>query len=90
MARQKTKPGQVYPSRAERIDDGGQFASEARNHDAVEGDVPREAQFPQAKREHRGKRALEVQLARVDLGEMFDEVGFEDARTTRESVRGSK
>src|SRR5207248_9658323 len=76
MRSEQTESGEMDAARAHPIDQRRQLARRACDEDAVVCRALGKAELPRAEREHRGERALEVELALGDLAEVTQQVTF--------------
>jgi len=80
----------VHPPGAHLVDERRQPPRRPRDEDAVVRRALGKTELARTEGEHRGKRALEVQLALVDLAQQPEEVGLDDARAVHHLASGSE
>ena len=84
VRREQPQPSEMDATAAHCFDDCRQLARGPRDEDPVVGGALRKTELASAEGEHRGVRALEVEPALVDLAQMHEKIGLDQARSTRE------
>ena len=87
MRHEQTQPGQMHPPAPEFLDQGWELPPRPRYRDPVVSDVLGAVELAHAKREHRGKGQVEIELALVDLGEVKKQLRLDDTRCSQERAR---
>src|SRR5438128_437160 len=90
MRREQPQSGEVHAPRTHGLDERGQPPCGAGYEDAVVRGSLREAELARAEGEHRGERAVEIELAFVDFTEVNEEFGLHRTRAPDEVARRSQ